>query len=188
MNTEIDHYPAISDNESEYSEYSEDSDVEEDEPDMDIEAPIIESLDGQDDGTDEDLTFDQLVAEVSVYLRSVLGPQATPACVMHTIAHSRLFRFWTIDWYNEMAHGYFLGPFDQWDDNDKYDAYVEAIYKSVNMFYARIGFPGIKWEEDVVRSLVDDFMDHTNVNTPRREVLWVVKNLFAKAPTIAPQK
>lgn len=187
MNAEIQNNPAHymhagydfeeSDDESVYSDYSDYS--THDAPDPDTFAPVLTNIDGLDLGTEADLNEDQLFAEVNRYVKNHVCRPVSPEEIRRIIFYCRGVRFWILDEYNEMEHGYFLGQFEDWDDVDKEDAYVDAIIDCANAAMAQAGEHWLGDKYETKSTLSGKFMAITNVNTPRREVLWLVKKLIA---------
>lgn len=162
-----------SDNESVYSDYS-----TYDAPDPDTFAPVLTNIDGLDLGTEADLSDDQLFVEASQYVKNHVCRPASPEEIRRIIFFCRGVRFWILDEYNEMEHGYFLGPFEGWDVVDKEDAYVDAIIDCANAAMAQAGEHWLGDKYETKSALETKFMDNSNVNTPRREVLWLIKKLI----------
>jgi hypothetical protein len=181
MNAEIDHFPTVSDNESEYSEYSEDEPQE-----LHPLEPILMGLDGFNSG-EQDLSEAEFYEEVCRHYRDQYKSPFDLDVAFHVSRIARVIRFWVLDYADGMANGHylgeflngrFLGPFHEWDINDKIYAYMQLIVEESNE--ARMGtrLPEIrKMDGYGLLNKFNNALSGSKDSSPRKQVLWVIKEL-----------
>ena len=172
----------MSEEESEYSEYSEESEYSEDSEDYDFDVEgadylgfIADNIDELDGGTDKDLTEREFIRAVKRQLKTSLMEDPLDIEVERAIELLRAIRFWIMD-IRTLDHSYFL--MDSTNDELLLRAYRETIVYCISELRSLV-LNNCSNSLDF-KKLYPHFYSTDCVRTPRLGVVELMKYLIGK--------